>query len=447
MSDSDSDVPDYTELVNMPIWAGIMMFNGYGYDVCSAIYKNEGFWTIFNYPDDFKFDLMIYDYTSAPCFLGLLPKFKYPPLVGVTAFCNPSSTADILGGDKLGLTVKPHYLLDYDVDDMNVFQRIFNGFVNMFESAFRKYYGVRTYDKQMREIFGNDMPYAGDLEKLMQVAFINTHPAIEFAESLPPNVIEIGGLQIKEPQPLDEQLEKFLLEGKKGSVLMSLGSNFRSDTLGEEKIMAIVEAFSQLSDYNFIWKFETAEKLKDLPPNVMIKPWLSQNDILGHKNVKAFISHAGMLSTLESTWQGVPIVGIPLFADQIRNLKKSIKAGVAVKVGFNEITTANLKSALLEVLESSKYKSNMEVRSKLFKDQPEKPLDRAVWWCEYVIRNPKATHMKAPVWSFGFFGSHFWDMQIIVVVLLLTSYCALKKPFKRLFKKSAKNVDRSKKSN
>jgi glucuronosyltransferase len=436
---------DLTEFINMPIWVAIAMFNGYGFEPCASMSKNEGFWTILNYPDDFKFDLMIYDYTSAPCFLGLLKKFNYPPVVGVTAFCNPSATADILGGDKLGLTVKPHYLLDYDHNDMNILQRVYNGFVNMFESAFRKYYGVPSYDRQMREAFGPDMPYAGDLEKLMQVALVNTHPAIEFPESLPPNVIQVGGLQIKEPEPLDDEQEQFLLKGKKGSVLMSLGTNFRSDTLGDEKIKAIVETFRQLNDYNFIWKFETTDKLKDLPPNVMVKPWLSQNDILGHKNVKAFISHAGMLSTLEATWQGVPVVGIPLFADQIRNLKKAIAAGVAVKVGFHEITTENLKGALLEVLEKPKYRKNMEVRSKLFKDQPEKPLDRAVWWCEYVLRNPKPTHLRAAAYSFGFFGSHFWDMQVILVVMVLAAVCLVKKLFRRIFKRSA--VDKSKKNN
>ncbi|KAG5682700.1 hypothetical protein PVAND_012034 [Polypedilum vanderplanki] len=155
-------------------------------------------------------------------------------------------------------------------------------------------------------------------------------------------------------------------------------SNFRSDTLSEDKINSIIETFRQLNDYNFIWKFETVDRLRDLPENVMIKPWLSQNDILGYKNVKAFISHSGMLSTLESTWHGVPVVRIPLFLDQARNLKKLMNAGAAVKVDFNEITVENLKSALLEVLKNPKYKTNMEPRSKFFSDQPEKPLDRAI---------------------------------------------------------------------
>ncbi|KAL7028605.1 hypothetical protein ACKWTF_005918 [Chironomus riparius] len=415
----------FKEFINMGRLTNMIMMSGFGYEVCTELTKNKGFSVIMNYPDDFKFDLMIYDYTMLPCMLGLLHKFNYPPLVAISAFCNPFTTADIFGGDKLGLTVKPHYMLSYD-SDMNILQRLDNGFLNFFESLIRKYYSIPAIDKQMKAMYGSDLPYVGDIEKRAQIALVNSHPAIEFAESLPPNVIEIGGMQIAEPKPVEKELDEFLNNGKKGSVLMSMGSNFKSEYLDESVIISIVEAFRQLPDYNFIWKFENTDKIKELPKNLMIRPWLSQNDILAHKNVKAFISHSGMLSTLESTWHGVPIVGIPLFMDQIRNLKKSENAGVAVKVDLQTITTEKLKSALLEVLENPKYTHNMKLRSELFKDQPQKPMDRAVWWCEYVMRNPKATHLRPNEFNFGLLGSHFWDIQLISIVLIVLAFKVLR---------------------
>ena len=123
----------FKEFMNMGRLSNMIMMSGFGYEVCTELTKNKGLSVIMNYPDDFKFDLMIYDYTMLPCMLGLLHKFNYPPLVGITAFCNPPFTADILGGDKLGLTVKPHYMLSYD-KDMNILQRLDNGFLNFFES-------------------------------------------------------------------------------------------------------------------------------------------------------------------------------------------------------------------------------------------------------------------------------------------------------------------------
>lgn len=114
-------------------FGNLIMMSGFGYDVCTLLTKNKGFSVIMDYPSDFKFDLMIYDYTGLPCMLGLLHKFNYPPLIGVTAFCNPPYTADIMGGDRLGLTLKPHYMMDYD-KNMNILQRLDNGFYNFLES-------------------------------------------------------------------------------------------------------------------------------------------------------------------------------------------------------------------------------------------------------------------------------------------------------------------------
>ena len=50
--------------------------------------------------------------------------------------------------------------------------------------------------------------------------------------------------------------------------------------------------------------------MKEKPANVMTKDFLPQQDVLGHPNLKAFVTHAGYLSFEESLCHKVPIVSL-----------------------------------------------------------------------------------------------------------------------------------------
>lgn len=121
------------EMTHESVLEAVFSFYDFERFMCEGTAMSKGLDVIRNYPEDFKFDLVINDYTCGPCLLGLLPKFKYPPLVGISAFNNPPYTADIFGGDKLGLTVKPFYTLAYH-SDMNILERLHNGFINFLDS-------------------------------------------------------------------------------------------------------------------------------------------------------------------------------------------------------------------------------------------------------------------------------------------------------------------------
>lgn len=69
-----------------------------------------------------------------------------------------------------------------------------------------------------------------------------------------------------------------------------------------------------------------------------------------HPNVKLFITHGGLLSTQETTHRGVPILGIPLTADQKLNTAKSVLSGIGVKLDYKNVTKDSLTWALNELL-------------------------------------------------------------------------------------------------
>ena len=75
--------------------------------------------------------------------------------------------------------------------------------------------------------------------------------------------------------------------------------------------------------------------------------WLPQNDLLAHKDIKAFVSHVGHNSLYESAYHGVPVVAFPLFADQHGNAKKIVHFGLGLSVDHQ---TTNVQE-LFETIE------------------------------------------------------------------------------------------------
>lgn len=98
---------------------------------CKGFLRSDGFKTLMNYPDNFKFDLVLFDYTLGPCLLGFLHKFNYPPLIGLTAFSVPPVTYQFVGG-----FTRPSYVPHYDVNSgnrMSYLERLENHLVTLWE--------------------------------------------------------------------------------------------------------------------------------------------------------------------------------------------------------------------------------------------------------------------------------------------------------------------------
>ena len=99
---------------------------------CSAIYKSQnGMTKILNYPIDFKFDLVINDFTCGPILLPIVHKFSYPPIVGVTPFLNPPYTHLTIGGHKYPAYI-PHYLMNFQ-PPMTFLERCYNLIIYLIE--------------------------------------------------------------------------------------------------------------------------------------------------------------------------------------------------------------------------------------------------------------------------------------------------------------------------
>ena len=87
-----------------------------------------------------------------------------------------------------------------------------------------------------------------------------------------------------------------------------------------------------------------------LRPNIKVVSWLPQNDLLAHKDIKAFVSHVGHNSLYESAYHGVPVVAVPLFSDQFSNAKKAEQFGLGIAVDHETVDAEQLFETIVCVV-------------------------------------------------------------------------------------------------
>ena len=83
--------------------------------------------------------------------------------------------------------------------------------------------------------------------------------------------------------------------------------------------------------------------------------WIPQNDLLAHRDIKAFVSHAGTNSYYESAYHGVPVVAVPLFIDHFSNARKAEYFGIATVLDHQTMNAEELFEAIQLVMNEPRY--------------------------------------------------------------------------------------------
>lgn len=141
---------------------------------------------------------------------------------------------------------------------------------------------------------------------------------------------------------------------------------------------------------------------------------------LAHPNIKLFVSHGGLIGTQEAIFNGVPIIGVPIYADQYNNLLQAQYLGCGKILEYHDINEKNFGKILNEVLGNQSYAEKAKALSVRFKDRPLSALDTAMFWIEYVIRNNGADYIKNPALELSWVASSMLDVYVFVLMIILT---------------------------
>lgn len=120
------------------------------------------------------------------------------------------------------------------------------------------------------------------------------------------------------------------------------------------------------------------DALPPAPENVRIERWVPQQDVLGHAS--AAVVHGGSGSTLGAIAAGVPLVVVPLFADQPQNARRVAEVGAGLSVEPNrddvDASVAPLRDAVSTVLRDRSYGERARALTAEMRAQP--PIDDAL---------------------------------------------------------------------
>ncbi|XP_063156407.1 UDP-glucuronosyltransferase 2A1-like isoform X2 [Candoia aspera] len=245
-----------------------------------------------------------------------------------------------------------------------------------------------------------------------EIWLIRTYWDFEFPRPFLPNFEFVGGLHCQPAKPLPEEMEEFVQSsGEHGIVVLSLGSMVQN--LTDEKNNIIASALSQLPQ-KVVWRYK-GKKPDMLGANTRTYDWIPQNDLLGHPKTKAFITHGGTNGIYEAIYHGTPMVGIPLFADQTDNILHMKAKGMAVELDIHTMKTEDLVDAVNTVIHNALFKKNALRISQIHHDQPIRPLDRAVFWIEFVMRHKGAKHLRSAAYHLTWYQYHCLDVIAFLI--------------------------------
>ncbi|XP_049854937.1 UDP-glucosyltransferase 2-like isoform X2 [Schistocerca gregaria] len=363
------------------------------------------------------FDLMIIERLQYQAYYGLAHLVGSPPLVGLVTMTELATVYHIYGSP-----MNPAYLPDLWVglsDHMTFWQRLYNTYFYL-RLYYKWFYEVIPKQEMvMREFFGTEPPPVYETEYNFSLLITNNDFSLEYARPLTPNIIEINGIHVPtKVEPLSEDVQKFLDGAEHGVIYFSLGSNVKSTNLPPQMIQDILQVFRQLPQ-RVLWKWEN-DSLPSQPENVMTRKWLQQPSVLAHPKVRLFIMQGGLQSLNEAAYHAVPLVVIPVFADQHHNAAKIAQSQIGVWLNIQDVTKDTFLRSIRAVLEDTKYKDNMKRLSAVFREHRAESEERAVWWVEYVIRHRGAPHLRSAALDL-----HWWQLVLLDVIAFVLAVAGL----------------------
>ena len=207
-----------------------------------------------------------------------------------------------------------------------------------------------------------------ELYKQISLYFVNDYIAFSFPYLYPNNVIQSAALLAHKTKNLQEDILAFIEMQKSPILYVSLGSyvNWHWIPWFNDFIDAL-----KFMDVGVIMKMSHDFKNDLFNDRFYVQKWLPQNDILASGYISIFVSHCGNNGRIESILNEVPILCLPIFAEQNLNGELVSRNNFGHMLLPDEITKVSLISVLEEMIgNQTVYKTSIRKALDIFHSEP-----------------------------------------------------------------------------
>jgi hypothetical protein len=166
--------------------------------VSQKIFNSSAIKVLRDYPRNFQFHAIIFDFSMAQSLLTFVEHFNFPPLISISPLSRIPPRLNAASSAQIFPAYVPHYSSTSTSKSLReqITERFMNAFIyHTFDWFYAKYVYMKNENRRLAKLFGGENRLQLELLEYSDLVIINRNFAYDEVLPLPPNVIPVAGLQ------------------------------------------------------------------------------------------------------------------------------------------------------------------------------------------------------------------------------------------------------------